>query len=43
MSIQHRLKTQKKGTIITGNENFEIKSYQEDILKYDDSELQIKY
>ena len=37
------LKTQTKGTIITGNENFEIKSYQDDILKYDDSELQIKY
>ncbi len=37
------LKTQMKGTIITGNENFEIKSYQDDILKYDDSELQIKY
>ena len=37
------LKSQTKGVIIIGDEEFEIKSYQNNILKYDDSELEVKY
>ncbi len=36
------LKNQKKGVIITGKEEFEIKSCENQILKYNDSEIELK-
>ena len=37
------LKNQIKGSIITGDDNFEIKSYKNGILKYDNKELNVQY
>lgn len=37
------LKSQVKGVIVTGSENFAIKSYEDGILKYDNRELEVKY
>lgn len=36
------LKTQNRGCIISGDKNFEIKSYENGILKYDDNEIEVK-
>ncbi len=37
------LKNQTKGVIITGDDTFEIKSYENNLLKYDEKEIQIAY
>lgn len=37
------LREQAKGVIITGDEQFKIKSYKNGILKYDEKELQVQY
>lgn len=37
------LKNQTKGTIITGNDDYKIESYEDNILKYDDEEMNVQY
>lgn len=39
----YNLQTQEKGRIITGEEDFNIKSYENGILKYDDKEIEVAF